>query len=331
MKKNILILSPVGKSGQPVTERTKAYVEIFQANGFRCHEYSTPTSVYKLIKLIIFIYINNYKKVFVTMPPFSNWSLCFLPNIKIILDIRDGWSIAIRSGYGNLIKPKPFKAWVARLIEKIAIRNVALCVTCTPGLQEYLQTIANKKVLFIPNGFNSSDYELVKKIKTEDITLKKDKQVIFVCAGKFSEYGKDKVQMILKQININYQDRLCLLKVIGADENENEWIFDYIKIQGLANIQCALVPRLARENLFREIIKSDVGIAVIRDPDYEFGTKVYDYIVCSKPIMYYFENENSFTKYFDGLFDRDFRCSSIDRFSRKSAFESAKKDLQMIL
>ncbi len=49
-----------------------------------------------------------------------------------------------------------------------------------------------------------------------------------------------------------------------------------------------------------------MGIALIRDPDYDFGTNVFDYIALGLPVLNYFSKPNPFTDYFDCYLDVPF-------------------------
>ena len=103
--KRLLIISPKNKVGQPARERTLAFVAFFEENGISCEVLRFPNGPFELFKLIWHVYKSGYKNVLVTMPPFRAWSLCLLPGVNTILDIRDGWSIAIGTGYGGTSTP----------------------------------------------------------------------------------------------------------------------------------------------------------------------------------------------------------------------------------
>jgi hypothetical protein len=89
-----------------------------------------------------------------------------------------------------------------------------------------------------------------------------------------------------------------LVTLIGSDLKQNEWIYSWLKSNKITNIELKILPRMNRQDMYREILLSDYGIAVIRDPHYDFGTKVFDYILCGVPIFDYFDEENNFVAFF---------------------------------
>jgi len=323
-QKKVLILSPdFLTKGSPVVERTLAYNNFFMINGVETKLIKTPKNLIELVRLVIFIYKNSYKNILITMPSFRNWSLLFLPKINTILDIRDGWSIAMKSGYGGTSKPNKKKYYFAKFIEKLAIKVSTLTITCTPGLQDYLQNISNKEVLLVPNGYSKEDQNIVNKLLSDN---KPNNIITFICAGKFSEYGKEKVILIIDKIEKKYKNKNIILKVVGADFKENKWIIDYIQKQIYSNIKYDYIDRVDRVQLYKLIIDSDVAISVIRDPSYDFGTKVFDYILCKKPILNYFDTENAFTEFFNGFFESNFSDKDIS-FLRSDLLNSKKEKL----
>lgn len=100
------------------------------------------------------------------------------------------------------------------------------------------------------------------------------------------------------------------MQIVGANELKNEWIKSYLVENGFDSIDYECLPRKRPEELYKMLVRADYAISVIRDPDYEFGTKIFDYIACGTPVINYFDAPNSFTEYFDGVFDVNFGGSS---------------------
>lgn len=330
MAKKILILSPnFSVKGQPVAERSMAYVDFFQSNNIETEILQTPKNMFELFKIITYIYKNNFNNILITMPPFRNWVLLLLPKVNAILDIRDGWSIAMQSGYGGISKPNKLKASIAKIIEYIGINQAKLTITCTPGLQKYLQIISNQEILLIPNGYTQEDKEIVHNIPVIKNYQSVHNEVKFICAGKFSEYGIDKVKIILKKIYEKYPNDI-IFTVVGANIQDNQWIFEYIETQNFTNIKLRLLDRVDRIELYGLIIESDVAVTVIRDAEYDFGTKIFDYILCNKPIFNYFDHDNAFTQYFSGFFEGDTIINNTS-FLRNELLNNEKKNLLKVL
>lgn len=302
--KNMLFLNPINtKPGQPSYERIRSFKDFYQSNNVKIFSYPSPVTIRDKFKLIFFIYRNSIKNVFLSMPPFRNWYLFIIPKIQIILDIRDGWSIGINGGYGGLAKPNKLKSYIASIIETFAIKRSVLTITCTQGLKNYFVKLSNREILLITNGYSKDDYVIVEKLINSNIlALHNNVEAIdyAVCVGKFSEYGRDKVKLILEKINKN--GRKTIIKLIGSNKKENEWIVKWLTINNYKNISIQILPWLKKEEMYKEILSSTYGITVIRDPTYEYGTKVFQYILCGKPILNYFCNDNLFTSFFKEYF-----------------------------
>lgn len=298
-KKRIIIILPSdAQMGQPSFERVRAFRDTFTKMGLFVVEVENPCSLREKWGLLQIIKNEQIKNIFISMPQFRNWWLFLLMDINIILDIRDGWSIAMRRGYGGTAKPKKGKAWLASRIEKFAMNRAALTVTCTPGLREYMQKLTKKRVLLILNGCSAKDIQTVKKLKSEVVVRKYPDRLVAICVGKFSEYGREKAEKILEKLSKAYINRDVLLRLVGSDYESNRWIEDYIQTKNLYNVRCKFLKRMTKENMYKQILMSDLAVTIIRDPDYDYGTKVFDYVLCDKPIFNYFDYANPFSEFF---------------------------------
>ncbi|WP_422089413.1 hypothetical protein [Tenacibaculum ovolyticum] len=324
--KEILILDiKDGKEGQPSYERVKAFKEFYNNNGFNVISIDTPSSFRELFKLILIIYKRNtIESVFLSMPPFKNWILFLFFKNKIILDIRDGWSIAMLTGYGETVLPKKKKAKVARFIERFAINRAKIIISCTLGLVKYLEDLSNNKIIFIPNGFSQKDMSIVKGIECEN--RDNDDLIKMVCVGKFSEYGKDKIKALIKKVKQQFSDKRIQINLVGTNFEQNKWTLDYVK--NINKLDIIFTDRLGREDMYKEIMKNDFGITIIRDINYDYGTKVYDYILCDIPVFNFYKKNTPFTSYFKGVFHDDFN-KHIDKSSyhRSLTIQNKKTDL----
>lgn len=328
--RRLLLIAPAAEAGQPVAERTRAFLAFYEVNGIRCELYKSPSSLIQLLRLIIYIYSRQYWRVFITMPPFRNWLLFFLPGVRVMLDLRDGWSIAIANGYGGMIPPRPLTAHVARLVEQLCIFRSILTITVTPGLVDYhRRPQISKRLSLITNGYPDDALEFADRLRAS-LPRPQDGRIRFVCAGKFSEYGRDKVAALLQSIHAAFPNKPCHIDVIGADFNLQQWIRPYLDLSALTNITIDFLPRVTRSELLSRIVLADFGVVVLRNFDYEFGTKVFDYIMCGTPIFDYFDGSSSFHKFFlPALATSPTRSFSFDRsrFSRRYALEIARAEL----
>lgn len=328
----ILFLVPANiRDGQPSFERIASFRRFYQQAGHEVVDKTMPVGLWSQIVMLWHIWRHRYPYVFLSMPPFRTWLLfAFLPK-QIILDIRDGWSIAIESGYGGTEPIRPKWAKVAKRIEYWAIGRAALAITCTPGLQQHLEKISRKPLLLLPNGVSQANYETIQTIKLGSQHAHNNHQVSAICAGQFSEYGRKKAELILQKLSLVFSSKKVILSVLGADKEQNAWIDSFIEEQAIHNVECVLLDRVSHEEMYRLITQSDVAVTVIRDPDYDFGTKVFDYIACGIPVFNYFEEENNFSKYFMPFFySSTYRPASheqVQKLVREYILQTSKMEL----
>lgn len=310
MLKKILVLQPSEVIGSPAYERVSSFILYFEKNGVEIVSISYPHGLLKKIKLLPMMIKGNFSHIFISCPPFRFFPFIFLPNIHTILDIRDGWSIAIKNGYGGVLRKRKFAHLIARGIERLALYRSSTCITCTPGLKNYLEGLTNKKIILIPNGISEKNLKEMRTIKLSYIPTNNKGFKDFVCAGKFSEYGINKAKSVIRTISERYKNHNCRLYVIGADKSKNSWINDYILKEKITNLDYFFIERLSHSDLYAKIADADIAISIVREPSYEFGTKVFEYIALDKPILNYFSEKNQFTEYFDGIFDINFDSDS---------------------
>lgn len=310
--KKIIVCNPGNTKTSPSSARVSAYGKYFEKKGFYV-DATVRASGHLILNVIWRLFSKGGDYILISMPPFRGWLVCFLPFSRVILDVRDGWSIAIASGYGGIAPKKPLKARAASWIERLAIRRSFATITCTNGLQEHLQNISGHPVLLIPNGVLDDDLQLIEKIRAKNLTKKDECKLIFSCAGQFSEYGLDKARKLLGTIAKRYaSEKSLVVRLIGSDPSINDWADSHFQELTANKGRVEILPRMDKEQLFATMMAGDFGLVIIRDPDYDFGTKVFDYIALGLPVVNYFDEPNRFTDYFDACLDRPFG-TGLDR------------------
>lgn len=300
--RKVLFIRPDVPVGSPAYERTSAYMEFFLKNNVRVDFIKAPVSLVDFLRVLFYIYKNKHLNLLITMPPFFlNWVFSFLPFLDVVFDIRDGWSHSIANGYGGTVSPRFLKSKFAKVIEWLGIKKAKGVITCTHGLEKYFNGLSGKKCILIMNGCSERDACLVRRITPKKDLMKEDPDVInFICVGKFAEYGQDKAMNVIKKISLNNKNKKCNIDFYGVDFNLNIWIERYVQEMEFSNVCLRFFKRISREDVFVKIMESDVGVVVVRDPEIDYGTKVFDYILCKKPIFNYFDKSNDFLSFFGG-------------------------------
>ncbi len=312
MKGSLYFLDLAQRPEAPGSQRMEAFKKHFK--DYKVQTLSRPNNLVEYLSLWFQLMFKRKLTLWISMPPFTLWSLLLLPAPKKILDIRDGWSIAMQEGYGGTSSPSVLKAKIARFIEFFAFLLSHKVIVCTPGLKNYyesfLPTFLFKKTVLIPNGFEKIHYSGIKSISQSKILR-------CVCAGKFSAYGKDRAKLVIKRLLEKYSDREIKFTIIGPHRSENEWLEQYF-MENKLPIQLDLLPTMTPANLDAKLAETDLGIAVVRDPYYELGTKSFLYVAHGIPIFNYFTETNNFTHFFSGCLDSEIR-NDLDnsKFSRE--------------
>lgn len=303
------------ENNQPIDLRIIAFRDYFIKKGFNIEDESLK---------------NDSKYIFYSMPPFRNLGIFFKKKGRVILDIRDGWSIAQATGYGGNVRKKPLKSFITKMIERFIIRRSFITITCTPGLVKHLEKVSGKKIILIPNGLSDNRIELIHKLKISNTAqIKNSNELIFICAGKFSEYGISKVKKLLSTIATRYKDKKPVIQLIGSDQECNAWVVEYFKDQTNGKGRVEILPRMKEQELFKKMLNADYGLTIIRDPLYDLGTKVYDYIALGLPIVNYFDEPNNFTDYFNACLDLPFSNNNkVPEIRRSVLIENGLKNVK---
>ena len=256
--------------------------------------------IWKCLKAIVSH--RNTESVFIlTLGPF--YSLPIIPiftllyNRRIILDFRDPLSQNVLTGYGGTVKPRLIKGFILQYIEKLSYFCSWKTWVCTPGMENYFRTIfrSKNKLTLVTNGYTYTKDEIrsLTKTSTEKFTVK-----TYICIGKFASYGFNKAKQIINKIilenkNVNFQ-----IILVGGDEADVLLKNEYPD----TNIQ--IFPRLSEIESLALATRCDYGLTLTRNEDFEFGTKIFDYVGLGLTPYGIFDPTKNFYQFFKPYIDK---------------------------
>jgi hypothetical protein len=269
------------------------------------------------------VIFSREKIVYVSCGPFLHLPFINLAAVlgrkKLIVDFRDPWSLNIKHGYGQSVKPNQFKLFIAETMEKMIYRTCTYFIVCTEGMYEAYKALFQdgSKIVTIHNG-HVLEADIVRGTKVH----RDETAIHFVCLGKFAEYHYDKALGALNRIaDLRENGNKVSLKFIGSDQELTQRI---VKAAGLES-ETTIYPRLKYEEAIEIAKNSDVGLVVLRNEEYEIGTKIYDYIGMGIPVLDSFEDGSNFKKKFKNYLFTDtvFTIPVEDRlfFSRENQYK----------
>lgn len=274
--------------------------------------------LFKSLKSII----RTNDTIYVSCGPFypllliSFW--CFICRKKLIVDLRDPWSLSIIYGYGKRTSPLwSFKAKIALWIEHFAYKHSQEMWVCTQGMYQFYEKYFrdSKKLRMIPNGYDGTLLTQHQAQKKNDLETERR---TYICLGKFVEYGFENCHRIIKKIMDDSKQGNFKILLVGCEPQANRAYFEKF----YPEIQYQICDRVSYLKALQMASECDYGICLVRNEDYEYGTKVFDYIYLKLPILDIFDQNKNFYLYFkDYLEDPE----KVDRkhYDRQVIWESA--------
>jgi len=268
--------------------------------------------------------ISDEPVVFVSCGPFNYLFpvvvAATLRGKKIIVDLRDPWSF-------NLV-PRTWKGRLsllrARFVEKMAYRFCALFVVCTPGMEELYGGLfkSRGKLRLVLNGYDFDPVEyasLPKKSGSDDER--------FVCMGKFFYYSAEKAKSILNLLEMRSArtGKKIELVLIGDETDRLEELRP--SLPGLERVRLVSIGRLEYRSTLAYAAQSSGAVIIIRNEDFDFGTKIFDCIGLGLPVLDSFDHSKKFYSTFGDFcvpFDGEFARRKPDaRFHRDRQWGSS--------
>lgn len=201
------------------------------------------------------------------------------PEKKCIIDFRDLWSYE-KKGRRDLLKDLRFSLIkvIYRIIERPAVSNSDAIVVVTPGDKAIMREKYKKKrkeIHSILNGYGEVEHGHISQNENRKEVLR------IVSLGKLAYYAPQLANELMNAIfelkretNINImlihvgQEESCLESAILNDDNTMYSCTGYVEYkEGMRITQSA-----------------DIGVIVYNHPT-GYGTKVFDYISCNKPVI----------------------------------------------
>ncbi|MDY6788176.1 MAG: glycosyltransferase [candidate division WOR-3 bacterium] len=215
------------------------------------------------VSLFIRKHHKKYSRIIISIPPYSAslFPALMLPvciRNKIIIDIRDSWSDSPLMQYGNILYRKLDEA-----MEKFTYSKFNDIVSVTEGIRDDCSKKTDKTIHYIRNPLDSSEAPEV---------IEGD---YLIHPGKMD--------------NIRFNSRF--LQVYDSLSSKLT-----IRAAGIISINCSNYPfiesmdELNRKSMLKVIGASRAGLIMLdfdlSCPYYIFPSKLLDYILCRKPVLY---------------------------------------------
>jgi hypothetical protein len=223
------------------------------------------------------------------------------PEIKLINDYRDAWIDGFFS-WNKTLTQQSYLYTKQVEMEKYSLNNCDAFVTVTPELLIKLNSkITNDRVksFVITNGFDKRDY-----IKTNlNFPNEFNKDKVNICHFGTLDFGRDdEFLKLVSQKNIS--DRIMFYLIGSISNNLKERIVQMENVIHITHIPSKKLSPFLYHAKFH---------LIINDPEfyYAYGSKVFDAMLYSKPIIY-ISKENSLVRKYKNENDFFYSDNSIE-------------------
>lgn len=241
----------------------------------------------------------KFDMVFITGGPFEPLKIAPYIHQKFkipyIIDLRDPWKLQKINNSTKLIglKSKVKRFLIGFSERKIFSKAFAICTVNDTMTEEYQKEYPSMRDKFytIPNGYDSSDYELLEPKKIEGFSI--------IYAGKFG-------------VSAGFRDPTNILKAIKA-VNEKGYSVSFIHI---GQIEQRVVDIAKQEKVekycqflgtksYRETLEyckgANILLVIGGEEKCEQTGKIFDYIGCKRPILVLANEESEINVVCEGL------------------------------
>ena len=259
-------------------------------------------SIYSLKNIFCYIVFRQYDKVYFSGPPYSYYLIILLvavslKKVNLIVDFRDPWSLHIANGYNNTVyKANKIKLKIAQLTEKMIYNISKHFVVCTEGMflryKELFKDLSKLSLILNGHEIEKSD------LKNNLMCQKDDGYLKVVCLGKFAAYDRYRA---IKLFNIfEIYSKKIEITFYGTDEITK----NIVQSKTFKHLKFKLENSIPYNEIRKTINNYNFAILLLRNDDFEYGTKVYDYIGFGLPIYNIFNSNSLFySKFKNYLFD----------------------------
>lgn len=205
---------------------------------------------------------------------------------RIVIDFRDPWSLNIE---------KKVIRFIARVFERISYFYCEHFIVCTPGMLERYENIFRDrgKLKLIMNGFDFSPGKYLRSRKKATSCTER-----FICLGKFFEYSEDKALKVISLLEKRGRTNGNKSELILVGDNVRNMRNIMLQMRPLEHLVVHSVPRVEYHEALSLAAEATAAVIVIRNEDYDFGTKVFDYIGLGLPILDSFDHNKHFFQTF---------------------------------
>jgi len=238
---------------------------------------------------------------------------------RLIVDFRDPWSGNIRYQYHKNVEKWTLKLQISILLEKLVYACSSDFVVCTPGMHAYYAKLfkSTEKLLLAENGYSLENPG--KESYNEDSTIK------MVCLGGFAECGIELALRALEKLDCAARNagKPVVAYFIGTDRETELLLADRTY-----NFKCVVMGRMPYQEAMEFARNCDVGIALLRNEQFEFGTKIFDYIGLGLWVFDLFSESFEYRSHFSRFLVSDLRKKShhepaeIEPYSRSSSMKA---------
>ena len=236
-------------------------------------------------------YEKNVDIIIASSPPISvaiiGTYMSYIAKKPLIIDLRDIWPDAALSL--NIVK-KNFWIMIITKLEMWSYNRSSKILVNSPGLKDVLirqKHIDNKKIIYLPNGF---DFDLLKYVKPPK-NLKEHKKFIVMYSGLL---GLAQNPLIFIDMAINLQEYPNIQILIVGEGIYKKDLKYQIEQYHLNNI--LLLNYMSRTEVLNLINNADLMLITYKHNDMfrnNIPSKLFEFLALGKPILINLEGEGS--------------------------------------